>query len=262
MEINSVKTSEATVNYMKFGSGSKPFVIIPGLSIKSVLLSANAVESAYSAFKNDYTVYLFDRREEIEEGVSVYDFARDTAEAMMALGLKNADVFGTSQGGMIAMLLAINYPFLVSRLALGSTAARIHSETSSVIDNWRKLAMERRTLDLCSDFVGKVYSKPFADKYGSMLSQLMSDCTEEELSKFALCTKASSGFDIVHMLGDIRCPVLVLGAENDAVLTGAASREIANVLGCEIYMYGEPYGHAVYDEAPDYKDRLIEFFRR
>ena len=262
MEINSVKTSEATVNYMKFGSGTKPFVIIPGLSIKSVLLSANAVENAYSVFGEEYTVYLFDRREELSKGVTVFDFVRDTAEAMTALGISNADVFGTSQGGMIAMALAIEYPELVSHLALGSSAARVHVCSKPVIDKWIELAHSSRAEELCRDFINKVYSKPFAEKYGAMLVQLLSDCTQKELDSFALCARACDGFDITSELKGIKCPLLVLGAENDAVLSGEASKEIADILGCEIYMYGEPYGHAVYDEAPDYRDRLLDFYRR
>ena len=38
-------------------------------------------------------------------------------------------------------------------------------------------------------------------------------------------------------------------------------REIADLLGCELHIY-EDYGHAVYDEAPDYKERILEFFHK
>ena len=40
------------------------------------------------------------------------------------------------------------------------------------------------------------------------------------------------------------------------------SLDIALALGCELYMYGAPYGHAVYDEAPDYKNRIYSFLMR
>ena len=42
----------------------------------------------------EYTVYLFDRRDEVYEGITVKDMAMDIAAAMDELGLKNADVFG------------------------------------------------------------------------------------------------------------------------------------------------------------------------
>ena len=35
--------------------------------------------------------------------------------------------------------------------------------------------------------------------------------------------------------------------------------ELAEKLDCDLYIY-EGYGHGVYDEAPDYADRLKQFF--
>ena len=37
--------------------------------------------------------------------------------------------------------------------------------------------------------------------------------------------------------------------------------EIAEKLGCPIYLYGGEYGHCVFDEAPDYKQRMYHFFK-
>ena len=56
--------------------------------------------------------------------------------------------------------------------------------------------------------------------------------------------------------------MLVIGAKEDKVVTAKGSEEIADKLGCEIYLYGEGYGHGVYDEAEDYKQRCLEFFER
>ena len=69
-------------------------------------------------------------------------------------------------------------------------------------------------------------------------------------------------FDVTDELEKISCPVLVIGSRDDRVLGAAAAREIAEHLqGCpdfEIYMY-DGYGHAAYDLAPDYKERLLRF---
>lgn len=39
-----------------------------------------------------------------------------------------------------------------------------------------------------------------------------------------------------------------------------SSKEIADILGCELYMYSDVYGHAVYDEAWDHKQRVLNFY--
>ncbi|MBO7136126.1 MAG: hypothetical protein J6V73_05820, partial [Spirochaetaceae bacterium] len=62
--IKCVKTKNFEMEYLQFGSGAKTLVIIPGLSIKSELLSAESIESAYACFAQDYTLYLFDRKKD------------------------------------------------------------------------------------------------------------------------------------------------------------------------------------------------------
>ena len=59
---------------------------------------------------------------------------------------------------------------------------------------------------------------------------------------------------------------MILGAELDQVLGVIASREIAEVLKqngvpVELYIY-EKYGHAAYDEAPDFRSRILEFLKK
>ena len=59
----------------------------------------------------------------------------------------------------------------------------------------------------------------------------------------------------------IECPILVIGSEKDKIMSRVRQTELAEDLGAELYLYPS-FGHAVYDEAPDYKQRLIEFFER
>ena len=56
--------------------------------------------------------------------------------------------------------------------------------------------------------------------------------------------------------------MLVIGVEGDKVIPPSESVAVADKIGCELYMYGKEYGHCVFDEAPDYKQRLIEFFSK
>ena len=53
-------------------------------------------------------------------------------------------------------------------------------------------------------------------------------------------------------------PVFVLGGRQDKVVTGTASAEIAERLGCKIHMY-EGLGHAAYEEAGDFNQKVYEF---
>ena len=259
MEIKTVKNEEFEMEYFTFGTGKQPLVILPGVSVQSVMLSAEAVAAAYSCFGSTHTVYLFDRVKQLKKGCTVTDMADDTAKGMKQLGLRNADIFGTSQGGMIAMCIAVRYPELVHKLALGSTAARLNEECSAVLGNWVRLADEGETVKLNRDMTEKVYTPSFAEKYSDYFKMTENEGTPQELQRFSAMAGAAVGFDIYDELDRIKCPVLAVGADEDKVVSGGASEEIAAKLGCELYIY-KGYGHAVYDEASDYKERLMAFF--
>ena len=50
MKTDTVITKGIEMPYITFGTGERAFVILPGLSVKSVLFSAKAIEAAYTCF--------------------------------------------------------------------------------------------------------------------------------------------------------------------------------------------------------------------
>ncbi|MCQ2107247.1 MAG: alpha/beta hydrolase [Fibrobacter sp.] len=264
-EIQSVCVGDVEMEYARFGSGAKTFVIIPGLSLRSVMVSASSVETSYKIFKDDYTVYLFDRRKNMPAVYSVADMAKDTAAAMKALGLEHADILGTSQGGMIAQHIAIENPELVSRLVLASSSSKAEPLQLEVIGNWAALARAGRADDLVGDFIDNAFTPAFVQRYRRALLMMYKNLTEEELLRFAITAEACAGIDTYEILGRIQCPTFVIGAGLDHVVTYEASVKIAEKLKsanvpCEFYTY-EENGHAVFDEAKDYKERILQFFK-
>ena len=260
--IETVALNGLEMEYFRFGTGEKTFVILPGVSVKSVMRSAAAIRKAYSVFEREYTVYVFDRRKNMPTDYTVAQMARDTAAVMTRLQLTQADVFGASQGGMIAMCLAIAYPRLVRRLALGSTAARADEAIAAGVDRWISSAQKKDMTALTADFVDDLYSKNTIGRFKDLLLHMNDDATDTDIERFIIQAQAINGFDVFSELDGITCPTLVIGSQGDKLLPPACSREIAEKLGCELYLYGEEYGHCVFDEAPDYKQRLLDFFSR
>ncbi|MBO4728957.1 MAG: alpha/beta hydrolase [Spirochaetaceae bacterium] len=257
--IKCVKTNGFEMEYLQFGSGQKTLVIIPGLSIKSVLLSAESIESAYSCFTQDYTVYLFDRKKEVDRRYKVKQMARDTIAAIHALGLKDIYLFGTSQGGMICQFIAAFEPSLVKKMILASTTSSLKIDKGSAVTGWTDFAKKGDISSLVSSFVDLCYSKETAAACRAAAVEAHKDVTPEELKKFIVLSKGARGFSSERVLGRIKCPVFVIGTKADKVVGDGASERLAEKLGCKLFMY-ENYGHAVYDEAPDYKQRMMDFF--
>lgn len=261
ISIETVKTDRFSMDYFSFGKGDRAMVILPGLSVQSVMGLAGLVAEAYSKFAKDHVVYMFDRRKDLPSKYSVKEMAEDTAEAMRALGLRDADLLGASQGGMIAMQTAIDHPDLVHKLVLCSTASSIGEEQFGAIGEWIRLAKAGDKEGLYLAFGEAVYPPDVFEKSRKALKDAAKTVTKEELERFVILADMK-GFDVTDDLKKIDCPVLVLGSMDDKVLGCGASFRIAENLGRKkglvLHMY-DGYGHAAYDLAPDYKERVADF---
>lgn len=264
IKIETVKKDGFTMDYFRFGNGDKTLVIIPGLSVDSVMKYADAVAGAYDSITDEFTVYLFDRRKDLPGKYSIYDMAHDTTVAIRELGLDRICLFGASQGGMIAMVIAMENLGLVSKLIVGSSSACIDAEQDQAISEWIRLAKEKDAEGLYLAFGKAIYPQSVFEQSKDLLIESAKGVTGEDLSRFVILAESINGFDITDQLEKISCPVLVLGSNDDNVLGGKASEKIYEQLkghpGCELYMY-DGYGHAVYDLAPDYRERMLNFYK-
>ena len=172
-----------------------------------------------------------------------------------------ADVFGVSLGGMVAQRFAIDFPDLVNKLVLGSTLSRANERFLSVMDRWKNLAENDRIDSLISDINNTVYSPETLKKFASVFSEIRSVVSKDKTERFIAYVNAGKVFDFYSSLSRIKAETLVIGSLNDCVTTAEGARETAKALKCRYYEY-TGYGHAVYDEAPDYKERLFNFFTK
>ena len=263
MVIETVRTGTFSMDYFRFGRGEKTLVILPGLSVQSVMGAADAIAAAYEPIADAFTVYVFDRRSDLPPSYTVWDMGRDTARAFQALELRDVCLFGASQGGMIALVIAIEYPELVGKLALGSSSAHVRREQYRVIEEWVRLAKAGDREGLYLSFGREIYPPAVFAQYREALLAAAAWVTDEDLARFITLAEGTKGFDAVGELDRIRCPVLAIGAFEDSVLDSDATMEIAEKLDervdLRLYMY-TGFGHAAFDTAPDYKERLLRFF--
>jgi len=207
-----------------------------------------------------YTIYLFDDRDNIGEGYTIRERAGDVAAEMKTLHIKHANVFGASMGGMVGQYLAIDHPDLVKNMVISATCPCINAQARKVISRWRDLATEGNVSTLVHESIRDIYSEEVVNKYGAAFEEGIGSVTDYELDKFVRLSDAILGFDSREDLDRIRANVLVVGSEGDRVLGVEGSRILSNRLGCSTKIYGPEYGHGVYDEAPDHRQGILDFF--
>ncbi len=249
------------IDTIRFGTGKKALIMIQGLNTNGLRGAGLSLAWMYRMFAREYTVYLFDRRPKIPEGMTVREMAGDLAEAMDALGIEKADVLGVSQGGMIAQYLAIDRPDLVNKLVLAVTLSRNNDTVQSVIETWITLTEQADWKQLVTDMAEKMYSERYLKRYRFFLPLLTVLQKPKDSERFIRLAKACLTCNSYTELDKIQCPVFVIGGRQDKIVTGAASEDIARKRNCDYYLYDD-LGHAAYEEAADFSHRVCDFLMR
>lgn len=152
--------NEKSMDYVTFGKGKDPLVIIPGLGdgLQTVRGMAQMIALTYREFAKVYKVYVFSRINELRQGYTTRDMAADVAEAMEVLNITSAYVMGISQGGMIIQWLAVDFPEKVEKLVLAVTTAKLSNLGRERISRWLNLSQSGTYKDLMIDIARHSYT--------------------------------------------------------------------------------------------------------
>lgn len=257
-----VTLDDMTMPYAAFGRGPRTLVMLPGLSdgLATVRGKALLLASSYTDLLDDFTVYLFSRRDDLPRGHSIRDMADDQARAMEALGLSAAGVLGVSQGGMIAQYLATDHPGLVSGLVLAVTAPYANDLACENVRRWKDMANRGDHRAFMVDTAEKSYSARRLSSYRLAYPVLrLVGRPRDGYRRFLANAEAILHFDARDVLGGISCPTLVIGGADDHIVGAEASRKLhEGIRESQLHLY-EGLGHAAYEEAPDFNDRIRAF---
>ncbi len=261
MENSSVILGNTELYYVSFGEEKKKLVVLPGLSdgLTTVKGKAWLLSLPYRKFFRDYTVYMFSRKNDMQEGYSIEDMADDQASAMRSLGIGQACVLGVSQGGMIAQELAVRHPELVKKLILAVTAPNANATVKTVISGWMELAEQGDHTALMIDTAEKMYSDRYLQKYRRAFPYLAKLTKPSDYDRFLKNADAILRFDARGELSKISCPTLIIAGSDDRTVGKDAASELHHgIPGSELYVY-EGLGHGAYEEAKDFYERVLNF---
>ena len=233
----------AKIHCAVFGKGKKNLIMLPGLGDGLTTVKGKAIPMAmmYREFMKDFTVYVMSRREPLPEDFLTKDMAADVAIFMERMGIEKASVLGVSMGGMIAQHFAADFPEKTEKLILAVTAQKGNEIMESNVRNMYSDEYYRKNRWL-TPITGKI--------------AVPKDC-----SRFLTMAKACLEHDAENVLKNIKAPVLIIGGTEDRTVGAEASEILAKEIpNAKIFMY-KGLRHAVYDEAPDFNKRVIEFLK-
>lgn len=256
-----VKFPDTYMEYIRFGRGEKVLVMLPGLGDGLRTMKGTALPMAlmYREFAKDYTVYAFSRKNDLPQGYTTQDMARDQKLAMDALKIEKAHVFGVSMGGMIAQHLAADYPEKVDKLVLTVTAARTNALLEEAVGEWVSCAKRGDHTALMDSNVRRIYSEGYYRKNKWMVPIMGVATKPKSYERFFVQAEACKKHDAYEKLEKIMAPTLVIGGEQDNCLGGGPSREIGEKIpGAVLRMYPQ-WGHGVYEEEKGF-NRVVRDF--
>ena len=250
-----------TVDYVTFGTGNQPLVIIPGLGdgLQTVKGMAMPFSITYRILAERYKIYVFSRINELRQGYTTRDMAADVAEAMEVLNITSAYVMGISQGGMIAQWLAADFPERVQKLILAVTTAKPSQLARERIEHWQKLSQSGNFKHLMLDIAQHSYTQKSYQKWRLLYNVMGIFGRIKDKQRIDIQSVSCLKHDSLDFLEKINCPTLIIGAEKDDVLGVDGSLGLhQHIKDSQLTILPE-CGHALYEQNKDFQKRVLVF---
>lgn len=230
--------------YHEVHGAGEPLVLLHG-----GLSTAETLDAMVAAFAPHYTVYVPERRghgrtPDVAGPITYRNMAADTAAFLDALGLSAVRMLGFSDGGNVALQVALDRPDLVGKLVVMGAAAREEGYTPEQMELFRRWS-GRPSPQIMAQF---------KQAYGTVSP----DGPEHFEVIFAKAGDLwASGWSIDwEDLGRLATPTLILLADDDVVSVEHAAAMVRALPEAQLAVVPGT-SHALPFEKPDLVHRIV-----
>ena len=183
-------------------------------------------EQGYRAIVPDTMGYGYSTKPE-EGAFSLDDVAAQYKGLLDSLGIERATVIGNSQGGAIAITMALNYPDLVDKLVLMAPGGLETRETYMEMEGIKAMIRVLYKEGISKETMRKVYTLQLHDE-----SKITEEVIEERFQ--VAMTQHRDNIARIRVanqeerLSEIRCPVLCFWGANDKFCPASGASKIAS----------------------------------
>lgn len=256
-----VKIKGDITDYISFGRGKIPLVLIPGLGDGLTTVKGKAAMGGlmFRPYAARFRVYMFSRKRELEPGADTASMAEDLAAVLDSLSLSDCYVAGVSQGGMIAQHLAARRPDLVKRLVLVVTVPRANHILRANVERWMTLARRGKGRQLMIDVTEQAHPERYLKKlrFSYPFMGLVSSVKDRE--RFLIQANSCLNHDATEVLDRIQAPTLVVAGDEDRTLGVEGSLELSRTIPDSRLCIFSGQGHAVYEDSSEFDRRVLSF---
>ena len=221
-----------TQPHIQRGTGA-PLVVLPGLSGRHgspAQVRRWFQRQEIAELSNKRAVLSIDRRAGLEPGISIVDLAAEYAVTLDSLFDLPVDIVGISTGGSIALQLAADYPHLVRRLVLVSSAHRLSDHGRNTQRTVAALLRSGRSRSAAAVFLANTGSTRLGHALLAFAGLLAPRTVLGRRDHDLLVTlDAEETFDLGDRLETMTTPTLIIGGARDrfysaAIFTHASQR--------------------------------------
>lgn len=247
--------------YQEHSKGAPCVIFLNGIMSALESWTGQAPVAARLGFNTLQFEYRGQWRSEMTPGpYSMQTHVDDLKALMAALGIKRAHFVGTSYGGMTAMKFVCQHPQMVESLMLITTTALIRPLPFKVISTWLREAKKNDIENLLLTALPDLYSeaclqsKPNLvsdrlDSFREVIKELPHFCAAQALLNQAQFPDLTDG-SLLAAIAAVRCPTLVVAAEQDRLYPPCDSQAIARQIAEAEFLVVPSAGHALVAERP------------
>jgi 3-oxoadipate enol-lactonase len=256
-----LRVQDIKLYYETTGQG-EPLLFIHGLGS-----STRDWEKQVAFFSRRYQVITFDVRghgktDKPPGPYSVPLFAADTAELIQSLAIDRAHVVGISMGGMIAFQLAVDALNLVKSLVIVNSGpefvARTFKERLGILQ--RLLIVRLLGMRKMGEVLGKrLFPRP---EQRHLRRVLIERWAENDKRAYLASFRAIEGWSVVEHLGGVRCPVLVVAADQDYTPVSFKEAYAAKLPHAELAIISDSRHLTPVDRPDQFNEALMTFLSK
>ena len=256
-------TVNQTEIYYEIQGEGQPILLIPGLGLDNTYyrLGEPLIRENFQTILVDPRGIGKSQKDDVEYTADLW--ADDYAALLDAINIKKAHILGSSLGGTVALAMGVRHPNKVASLIIAGGFSEL---TRSVEMNYAlrkkmipKLGMGEEMAEfmglwiMTREFIDSEYGQKVLEASKKNVQQNSPDLYIRFLDSILRLGRRIPGGEVPKLtkqLNTIKCPTLVLCADNDHFIPSSLSHVIADNITGSIYEEIKNGGHIPFIEKP------------